>query len=48
VPYPGTAIEQTGYEFRLAGYRLPDEIGKKEADFKLGDFFTARLQGTYT
>jgi hypothetical protein len=41
-------LNKTGYEFRLAGYRLPDEIGKKESDFKLGDFFAARLQSTYT
>lgn len=26
---------------------MPDEIGEKE-DFKLGDFFAARLQNTYT
>ena len=41
-------LNKTGYEFRLAGYRMPDEIGKKEADFKMGDFFAARLQSTYT
>lgn len=38
----------TGYEFRLAGYRLPDEIGQKsEANFNLGDFFAARTQTQY-
>jgi hypothetical protein len=41
-------LNKTGYEFRLAGYRLPDEIGQKEPEFKLGDFFAARLQNTYT
>jgi hypothetical protein len=41
-------LNQTGYEFRLAGYRLPDEIGQKEGSFNMGDFFAARLQYTYT
>ncbi len=37
-------LNRTGYENRLAGFRLPDVIGKEERDFKLGDFFSARLQ----
>jgi hypothetical protein len=41
-------LNQTGYEFRLAGFRLPDEIGQKEGAFNMGDFFTARLQTQYT
>ena len=41
-------LNQTGYEFRLAGFRMPDEIGQKEPAFNMGDFFTARLQYTYT
>lgn len=41
-------LNQTGYEFRLAGFRLPDEIGQKEGAFNMGEFFAARLQYTYT
>lgn len=37
-------LNKLGYEFRLAGYRLPSEIGKDEKPFNLGDFFTARAQ----
>lgn len=37
-------LNKLGYEFRLAGYRLPSEIGKEEKPFNLGDFFTARFQ----
>lgn len=37
-------LNRTGFEFRLAGYRTPDEIGEKEADFDLADFFAARIQ----
>lgn len=43
-------LNRTGYEFRLAGYRLPDEIGKeeKDSDFNLGDMTAARLEASYT
>ncbi len=41
-------LNKTGYEFRLAGYRLPDEIGQKEEPFNLGEFFAARSQTQYT
>ena len=41
-------LNKTGYEFRLAGFRLPDEIGQKEEAFNMGDFFAARLQTQYT
>lgn len=37
-------LNRTGYEFRLAGYRLPDEIGKADEKFNFGDFFAARIQ----
>ncbi len=40
-------LTKVGYEFRLAGFRLPDEIGKDEKPFNLGDFFTARFQSQY-
>jgi hypothetical protein len=38
-------LNRTGFEFRLAGYRMPDEIGQKEEKLSnLGDFFAARIQ----
>lgn len=40
-------LNRLGYEFRLAGYRLPSEIGKDEKPFNLGDFFVARIQQQY-
>ncbi len=40
-------LNRTGYEFRLAGYRLPSEIGKEEKPFNLGDFFAARFQDQF-
>jgi len=40
-------LNKLGYEFRLSGYRLPDEIGKDEKPFKLEDFFAARFQAQY-
>ncbi len=40
-------LNRVGYEFRLAGYRLPSEIGKDEKAFNLGDFLAARFQSQY-
>lgn len=41
-------LNRTGYEFRLAGYRMPDQIGQDaSANFRLGDFFSARIQTGY-
>jgi len=37
-------LNRTGFEFRLAGYRMPDEIGQKEDKLELGDMFAARMQ----
>ena len=37
-------LNRTGFEFRLAGYRMPDEIGQKGEKFNLAEFFAARLQ----
>ncbi len=45
-------LNRTGYEFRRAGFRNPDEIGMKRdvdsrrdsSDFNVGDYFSARLQ----
>ncbi len=41
-------LNETGYKFRAAGFRLPDLIGKpQEEKFELGDYFAARLQVRY-
>jgi hypothetical protein len=37
-------LNRTGFEFRLSGYRMPDEIGQPEGKLELGDFFAARIQ----
>src|SRR6266571_648409 len=41
-------LNQTGYKFRAAGFRLPEEIGiADERKFDLGDYFAARGQARY-
>jgi len=41
-------LNETGYKFRAAGFRLPEIIGKSEEQkFELGDYFAARLQARY-
>jgi hypothetical protein len=41
-------LNETGYKFRAAGFRLPEFIGKsEEKNFELGDYFAARLQARY-
>jgi hypothetical protein len=41
-------LNETGYKFRAAGFRLPEMIGKSEEQkFELGDYFTARVQARY-
>src|SRR5438874_10414382 len=41
-------LNETGYKFRAAGFRLLDEIGKEQdKKFELGDYFAARLQARY-
>ena len=41
-------LNETGYKFRAAGFRLPEFIGKpQEAKFELGDYFSARAQARY-
>jgi hypothetical protein len=37
-------LNRNGFEFRSAGYRMPDEIGQPEGKLELGDFFAARIQ----
>ncbi|MBI1746025.1 MAG: hypothetical protein HYR55_05470 [Acidobacteria bacterium] len=41
-------LNEVGFKFRAAGFRLPDEIGKPEAKtFDLGDYFSGRIQARY-
>lgn len=41
-------LNEIGYKFRAAGFRLPEMIGKSEEQkFELGDYFSARLQARY-
>jgi hypothetical protein len=41
-------LNQAGYKFRAAGFRMPEEIGKEqETKFELGNYFSARIQGRY-
>jgi hypothetical protein len=41
-------LNETGYKFRAAGFRLPEMIGKpQEEKFELGDYFVARLQARF-
>jgi hypothetical protein len=41
-------LNETGYKFRAAGFRLPEMIGKaEEQKFELGDYFAGRLQARY-
>lgn len=41
-------LNQFGYKFRAAGFRLPEEIGKSlDKKFELGDYFAARAQARF-
>src|SRR6266545_4055801 len=41
-------LNETGYKYRAAGFRFPDDIGKSdEKKFELGDYFSARAQARY-
>lgn len=41
-------LNETGYKFRAAGWRMPDDIGKPETKpFTLGDYFSGRIQARY-
>src|SRR2546423_6711950 len=41
-------LNETGYKFRAAGFRLPEMIGKLDVkNFELGDYFSARIQARY-
>ena len=36
-------LNEFGWKFRAAGYRMPDEIGKDQPAFNLGDYFAGRI-----
>ncbi len=41
-------LNETGYKFRAAGFRMPENIGKpEEKKFELGDYVSGRLQARY-
>ena len=44
---PVPRLNEFGYQFRAAGYRMPDGIGKEETSKDMGDYFTARTQIRY-
>jgi hypothetical protein len=41
-------LNEFGWKFRAAGYRLPEEIGKNQPTFNLGDYVAGRLNIAYT
>lgn len=41
-------LNETGFKFREAGYRMPEEIGKsQEKKFDVADYFSGRIQARY-
>jgi hypothetical protein len=41
-------LNGTGYKFRAAGFRMPEDIGKESTKkYDFGDFFAARLQARF-
>lgn len=42
-------LNETGFKFRAAGFRMPSDIGKAETEKKtdIGDYFAARIQARY-
>ncbi len=41
---PIPRLNEFGFKFRAAGYRLPEEIGKDASSDKVGDYFAGRTQ----
>ncbi|MBI1806977.1 MAG: hypothetical protein HYR76_08000 [Ignavibacteria bacterium] len=37
-------LNEVGFKFRAAGFRMPDEIGKAETSSNIGDYIAARTQ----
>ena len=44
---PIPKLNEFGFKFRAAGFRLPDEIGKDITTENLGDYFAGRIQSRY-
>lgn len=41
-------LNATGYKYRAAGFRMPEDIGKESTKkFELGDYFSARIQARF-
>jgi hypothetical protein len=41
-------LNGTGYKFRAAGFRMPEDIGKESTrKYEFGDFFAARIQARF-
>ena len=41
-------LNGTGYKFRAAGFRMPEDIGKEaKKKYELGDYFSARMQSRF-
>lgn len=41
-------LNEVGYKFRRAGFRMPEQIGQEELnDFTLGDYFSGKIQTDY-
>ncbi len=40
-------LNEFGYTFRAAGFRMLEEIGKPQGKFEFGDYFAARLQARF-
>ena len=39
-------LNRFGYEYRRAGFRMPENLGKEEPPFSFGDFFSGRAQAS--
>lgn len=37
-------LNETGFQFRAAGFRMPDEIGKDGGTFNIGDYLAGQVQ----
>lgn len=40
-------LNEFGFKFRAAGFRLPDEVGKGETSANIGDYIAARTQARF-
>ena len=43
---PVPRLNEFGFKFRAAGFRMPDEIGKAETSINVGDYIAARTQAS--